>query len=55
VLGGAAAGVPAVPAGWTFEGVLLGLVSTVITVGFALVPLRFTASGLPHRPLTALG
>jgi len=34
--------------------VLLGIVSTVAAIGFALVPLRFSASGMLHRPLKAL-
>jgi multicomponent Na+:H+ antiporter subunit D len=54
VLGGVVIPVPPVPAEWTTEGVLLGILSTVAALGIALVPLRFTASGLLHRPLGAL-
>jgi multicomponent Na+:H+ antiporter subunit D len=54
VLGVAATAALPVPGGWTVEGVLLGVVSTMGAIGFALVPLRFTASGALHRPLTAL-
>jgi multicomponent Na+:H+ antiporter subunit D len=53
VLGGLVGPAAPVPAEWTLEG-LLGIVSTVAALGFALVPLRFTAFGRLNRPLAAL-
>ena len=54
VLGGPVGAVASVHAGWSGNGVLLGVLSTVAAAGIAVVPLYRTAAGVAHGPLQVL-